>query len=166
MSLKEALSVLMLCTPVFIFISGSSALLGRPHCGLSIWLLLLAIFNNFLTRKQTKHDNTCTWSPTFSYDTKMTAYGFLACKALILRASLNVLSLISDFRLKSNKVQRRSLLQWWFTQVARGSCGLCFPSLPLATQMIDTQGITKHTAHLTLPLKMSPNPTFSIHCEP
>ena len=35
----------MLCAPVFIFISGSSALLGYPHCGLSIWLSLLAIFN-------------------------------------------------------------------------------------------------------------------------
>ena len=37
--------MLMLCTPVFIFTSGSSALLGRPSCGLSIWLSLLAIFN-------------------------------------------------------------------------------------------------------------------------
>ena len=34
--IKEALSVLMLCAPVFIFTSGSSALLGRPRCGLSI----------------------------------------------------------------------------------------------------------------------------------
>ena len=33
---KEALSVLMLCAPVFIFTSGSSALLGHPHCGLLI----------------------------------------------------------------------------------------------------------------------------------
>ena len=33
---KEALSVLMLCAPVFIFTSSSSALLGRPRCGLSI----------------------------------------------------------------------------------------------------------------------------------
>ena len=51
----------MLCAPVFIFISGSSALLGCPHCGLSIWLSLLAIFNTlffmpffFSTRKQKK----------------------------------------------------------------------------------------------------------------
>ena len=44
----EALSVLMLCAPVFIFTSNSSALLGRPRCGLSIWLSLLAIFNTFL----------------------------------------------------------------------------------------------------------------------
>ena len=43
--LKEALSVLMLCAPVFIFISGGSALLGHPRCGLSIWLSLLAISN-------------------------------------------------------------------------------------------------------------------------
>ena len=35
-SFKEALSVLMLCAPVFIFTSGSSALLGRPHCGFLI----------------------------------------------------------------------------------------------------------------------------------
>ena len=41
----EALSVLMLCAPVSIFISGSSALLGRPCCGLSIWLSLLSIFS-------------------------------------------------------------------------------------------------------------------------
>ena len=34
--IKEALSVLILCAPVFIFTSGSSALLGCPHCGLSI----------------------------------------------------------------------------------------------------------------------------------
>ena len=44
--LKEALSVLMLCVPVFIFLSSSSVLLGGcPRCGLSIWLSLLAIFN-------------------------------------------------------------------------------------------------------------------------
>ena len=34
--LEEALSVLMLCVPVFIFTFGSSAFLGRPRCGLSI----------------------------------------------------------------------------------------------------------------------------------
>ena len=33
---KEALLVLMLCAPVFIFTSGSSALFGCPRCGLSI----------------------------------------------------------------------------------------------------------------------------------
>ena len=33
---KEVFSVLMLCAPVFIFTSSSSALLGRPRCGLSI----------------------------------------------------------------------------------------------------------------------------------
>ena len=33
---KEVFSVLMLCAPVFIFTSGSSALLGRPRCGLPI----------------------------------------------------------------------------------------------------------------------------------
>ena len=36
--------LLMLCARVY-FTSGSSALLGRPGCGLSIWLSLLAIFN-------------------------------------------------------------------------------------------------------------------------
>ena len=35
----------MLCAPVFIFTSGSSALLGCPSCGLLIGLSLLAIFN-------------------------------------------------------------------------------------------------------------------------
>ena len=38
----------MLCAPVFIFTSGSSALLGHPRYGLSIWLSLLAIFNTLL----------------------------------------------------------------------------------------------------------------------
>ena len=74
---KEALSVLMLCAPVFIFTSGSSALLGRPRCGLSIWLLLLAIFNTlfwvytnfFLTRKWKKNMKILK----FSYHTKMAA---------------------------------------------------------------------------------------------
>ena len=41
----KKLSLLMLLAPVFIFPSGSSALLGCPHCGLSVWLLLLAIFS-------------------------------------------------------------------------------------------------------------------------
>ena len=52
----------MLCAPMFIFTSSSSALLGYPCCGLSIWLSLLAIFNtlfwvydNFFMRKRTKH---------------------------------------------------------------------------------------------------------------
>ena len=40
-----SLSVLMLYAPVLIFTSGSSGLLGRLRCGLSIWLSLLAIFN-------------------------------------------------------------------------------------------------------------------------
>ena len=35
----------MLCAPVFIFTSGSSALLGCPGCGLLMGLSLLAIFN-------------------------------------------------------------------------------------------------------------------------
>ena len=44
-AVKEALSVLMLCAPVFIFTSSSSALSGRPRCGLLIWLSLLATFS-------------------------------------------------------------------------------------------------------------------------
>ena len=40
---KEVLSVSMLCMPMFIFTSGSSAILGCPFCGLSIWLSLLHI---------------------------------------------------------------------------------------------------------------------------
>ena len=43
--LKEFKDFEMLYAPVFIFTSGSSAPLGRPRCGLSIWLSLLAIFN-------------------------------------------------------------------------------------------------------------------------
>ena len=35
----------MLCAPVFIFTSGSSALLGHPSCGFSVWLSLVAIFS-------------------------------------------------------------------------------------------------------------------------
>ena len=35
----------MLCAPVFIFTSGSSALLGRPRCGLATGLSLLATFH-------------------------------------------------------------------------------------------------------------------------
>ena len=35
----------MLCTPVFIFTSNSSALLGHQYCGSSRWLLLPSIFN-------------------------------------------------------------------------------------------------------------------------
>ena len=35
----------MLCTPLFRFTYSSSALLGRPRCGLSIWLWIFAIFN-------------------------------------------------------------------------------------------------------------------------
>ena len=34
--LKEVVSVIMLCAPVFIFTSGRSALLGRPRCGFLI----------------------------------------------------------------------------------------------------------------------------------
>ena len=42
---KKAISLLMLCTPIFIFTSSTSALLGHPRCGVSIWLSLLAIFD-------------------------------------------------------------------------------------------------------------------------
>ena len=54
---KEALSLWMLCAPVFIFTSDSSALLGRPRCGhylpYSIHFWVYAIF--FFMRKRTKH---------------------------------------------------------------------------------------------------------------
>ena len=73
---KEVLSVLMLCVPVFIFTSGSSALWACPPCGLSIWLSLVALFNTlfsvyakFFMRKWTKHKKT--WSLPFSHDRKM-----------------------------------------------------------------------------------------------
>ena len=60
----EALSVLKLCTPVFIFTIGSSALLGCPCCGLSIWLLLLAIFNTlfWVYAPQNFHEKTRKYS--------------------------------------------------------------------------------------------------------
>ena len=52
-SVKEAISLLILCAPVFIFTSGSSALLGHTLCGLLIWLLLRSLLRS---------------SPPFSYD--------------------------------------------------------------------------------------------------
>ena len=93
----------MLCAPVFIFTSGSSALLGRPRCGWSIWLSLLALFNTLVwvygnlflektdktreySRKRTKHENTR--SPPFLCDIKMAAKGYWARKALTERTSL------------------------------------------------------------------------------
>ena len=58
-TIKEALSVLMLCTPVFIFTSSRAALLGHPRCGLPIiWLLLLAIFNTLVWEHEKKCQNT------------------------------------------------------------------------------------------------------------
>ena len=73
--IKETLSVLMLCAPVFIFTSGSSALLGRPRCGLSIWLSLLAILNTlFWVYANLFHEKTdkTRKSPPFSYPPKVT----------------------------------------------------------------------------------------------
>ena len=61
----------MLCTPVFIFTSGSSALLGHPHCGLSIWLLFLAMSNTFFwDYADLFHDKTWKYSKS---DMKMAA---------------------------------------------------------------------------------------------
>ena len=45
--LRGSLSINALCARV-IFTSDSSALLGRPRCGLSIRLSLLAIFNTLV----------------------------------------------------------------------------------------------------------------------
>ena len=56
----KRLSVLMLCTPVFMFTSGSSAFLGRPCCGLSIWLSLLATFNTLFRNFKCTY---CTTAP-------------------------------------------------------------------------------------------------------
>ena len=62
---RSSLSINALHACVYIFTSGSSALLGRPRCGLSIWLSLVAIFNtlfwvyaNFVHWKRSKCDNT------------------------------------------------------------------------------------------------------------
>ena len=74
----KKLSVLILCAPAFIFIPDSSALLGRPRCGLSIWLSLLVIFNTLFwvyanvfpekmadkTRKSTQSPLRRKWPPT------------------------------------------------------------------------------------------------------
>ena len=101
---KEVLSVLMLCTPVFIFTSGSSALLGRPRCVYRSdcrYLPCSIHFSEFIpisfTRKRTKHENTR--SPPF-YDTKMGADGYWACKALIPSASLIMIALRGCFLLR------------------------------------------------------------------
>ena len=98
----QTLSVLMLrnCAPVFIFTTGSSTLLGRPRCGLSIccYLLHSIHFSEFMsvvfTRKWTKHKNTR--SPPFSYDTKMAAMGAQSINSE--RASLTKLSVAYAFR--------------------------------------------------------------------
>ena len=76
--LKEALSIFKLCTPVFIFTSGSSAFLGHPRCGLLNWLSLLAIFNTLFwvyaiknSWENGQNENENTRSTPFSYDIKM-----------------------------------------------------------------------------------------------
>ena len=46
-TVKEAFSVLTLYMPVFIFTSGSSAHLGHPRCGLSIWFYSIQ-FSEFM----------------------------------------------------------------------------------------------------------------------
>ena len=82
----------MFCAPVYTFISGSSALLGGPRCGLLIsrYLPYSTQFSEFTSifvrRKRTKHENT---GPPFLYDNKMaTVNGYWARKALILREPL------------------------------------------------------------------------------
>ena len=104
-----------LCTPVFIFTSGSSALLGHLHCGLLIWMFPFATFNTlyslylgdfFFWRKWIKHDNT--QRPSFSYDTKYGPDGYQACKALILRASLTLMTPTVNY---TNKVSVSALTQ-------------------------------------------------------
>ena len=86
---KEALSVLMLCTPVSLFTSGSSAPLGRPRCGLLIWLSLLPYSIHFselvpIFSKENRQ-NTKIQDPPCLYDAKMAADGYWMRKALILR---------------------------------------------------------------------------------
>ena len=62
----------MLCAPVFIFTSGSSALLGRPRCGSSIWLSLLTMFNTlcrvYVNLFHEKMDKTWTYSTIFVWN--------------------------------------------------------------------------------------------------
>ena len=82
-----SLSVLMLCVPVLILTSSSSALLGHPHCGLLIWLSLLAIFNTLFWVYEKlfmrKQDNT---KILFESNPKMVANVYWVCKVLILRS--------------------------------------------------------------------------------
>ena len=74
--LKEGLSVLMLCAPVFTLIIGSSALLGCPCCGFRSgcrylpYSIHFSEFTIFFARKQQKYsksaifvwyDNGCRW---------------------------------------------------------------------------------------------------------
>ena len=91
--IKEALSVLMLCTPVFyIYIwqlasfRAAHAVVYRSDCR---YLSYSIHFSEFMPiifmRKQTKHENTL--SLPFSYGTKMAVDSYWAGKALILRVS-------------------------------------------------------------------------------
>ena len=81
--MKEALSVLLLWAPVFIFTSGSSALLGRPRCGLSVRLLLLSIFNTlfgiYVNVFHEKTDKTRKYSKA---ETKMAADGLSGAQSI------------------------------------------------------------------------------------
>ena len=90
-TLREGLSINALHACVYIYIE--AALLGRPHCGLSTWLLLLAIFNTlFWVYDNSFHEEMHkTWKyskSAISIWYEMAADGYWARKALILRASL------------------------------------------------------------------------------
>ena len=78
---KDALSVLILCAPVFMFTSGSSALLGLSidltFAACHIQYTFLSLCQFFFMRKWEKHENT--QSPPFSYDMKMAANGYWLC---------------------------------------------------------------------------------------
>ena len=115
---SEALSVLVLCAPVFIFTSSSSALLGCPGCGLSVWLSLLAIFNtlfwvyvNFFKRKRTKHKNTR--SLPFSCHTKIGRRRLLGAQSINTeKASLQV-PLVDSFFLCSEGWEQSGLFEFY-----------------------------------------------------
>ena len=68
---RSSLSVLLFCAPVFIFTSGSSALISAH---VVVYLTCHINMPICFTRKRTKHKNTR--SPPFSYDTEMAANGY------------------------------------------------------------------------------------------
>ena len=81
--IKEALSVLVLYAPVFIFTSDTSALLGHPWCGLSIFTVstchiqytFLSLWPFFFSQENRQNTKNIRSLPC-SYDMKMSVEGY------------------------------------------------------------------------------------------